>query len=85
MSKADALAAAKGAEPAVPSVPADGDPSGHRPSQRVSVAADHMGREPVVGSLVAAEAQEIVIRRSDPRVGDVHVRFPRAGFDVKLT
>ncbi|MBV8614794.1 MAG: hypothetical protein JOY66_13660 [Acetobacteraceae bacterium] len=84
MSEADALEAAKVAEPAAPSVPADGDPSGYRPGQRVSVAADDMGRDPVVGGLVAADAQEVVIRRSDPRVGEVHVHFPRAGFDVKL-
>jgi glutathione S-transferase len=48
----------------------------------VSVAADDMGRDPVLGTLVAADAQEVVIRRSDLRIGDVHVHFPRAGFDV---
>ena len=82
MSEADALAAAKGAEPAAPDIQADADPSGYRPGQRVSVAADDMGRDPVLGTLVAADAQEVVIRRSDLRIGDVHVHFPRAGFDV---
>jgi glutathione S-transferase len=83
MSEGEALEVAKNAEPATPGPPAGGDPSGYKPGQRVSVAPDDMGRDPVAGTLVAADAQEVVIRRSDPRVGEVNVHFPRAGFDVK--
>jgi hypothetical protein len=36
-----------------------------------------------VGELIASSAQEIVIRREDPLVGEVAVHFPRAGFVVK--
>ena len=35
-----------------------------------------------VGELVASSAQEIVIKRNDPLVGEVMVHFPRAGFIV---
>jgi glutathione S-transferase len=44
--------------------------------------ADDYGRDPIVGAIVRASAQEIAIRRSDPRVGDVVVHFPRAGLLV---
>ena len=36
----------------------------------------------VAGALVAADAQEIVIRHENDRVGAIHVHFPRAGYDV---
>jgi hypothetical protein len=40
------------------------------------------GLDPVRGELVNASADEIVIRRSDPRAGTVHVHFPRFGFQL---
>jgi hypothetical protein len=43
---------------------------------------DDTGRDPVAGELIASNPQEIVIRRSDPMVGEVAVHFPRAGFVV---
>jgi hypothetical protein len=58
------------------------DPIGRKPGQVVSVTPDDTGRDPVVGELVASSADEIVIRRSDPVVGEVCVHFPRAGFVV---
>ncbi len=82
MSAGEALAVAKAAEPAAAGIPADGDPSGLKPGQRVSVTPDDTGRDPVIGTLVAADAQEIVVRRDDPLVGAVQVHFPRAGFDA---
>jgi hypothetical protein len=48
----------------------------------VTVTPDDTGRDPVVGELVASSADEIVIRRSDPVVGEVCIHFPRAGFVV---
>ena len=53
-----------------------------QPGQRVTVTPDDTGRDPVVGELVASGADEIVIKRSDPAVGEVCVHFPRAGFAV---
>jgi len=40
------------------------------------------GLDPVVGELLHASTSEIVIRRSDPRAGTVHVHFPRFGYQL---
>jgi glutathione S-transferase len=40
------------------------------------------GLNPVAGELMNASADEIVIRRSDPRAGTVQVHFPRFGFQL---
>ena len=77
-----ALDIAKSSEPQAPGVPADGDPSGLRAGQEVVVRADDRGRDPIRGALVAADAEEVVIRHENGRVGTVHVHFPRAGFEV---
>ena len=58
------------------------DPIGRKPGQVVSVTPDDTGRDPVIGELVTSGVQEIVIRRSDPAIGEVCVHFPRAGFVV---
>ncbi len=58
------------------------DPLGRKPGDKVKVAADDYGRDPIAGEIVFSKAHEIAIRRSDPQVGDVVVHFPRAGFTV---
>src|SRR3954470_15348282 len=58
------------------------DPVGRKPGQTVTVTPDDTGRDPVIGELVASEVHEIVLRRSDPAIGEVCVHFPRAGFVV---
>ena len=58
------------------------DPIGRKPGQTVTVTPDDTGRDPVVGELVASDVHEIIIKRSDPAVGEVCVHFPRAGFAV---
>ena len=58
------------------------DPSGLAREQDVIIRADDTGRDPVRGRLLAADGQRIVIRCENPRVGEVNVHFPRAGFDV---
>jgi glutathione S-transferase len=83
MSAAEALAVGRDAEPANPDIAAGGDPSGLKPGQTISVTPDDTGRVPVVGVLVAADAQEIVIRRNDPAAGEMQIHFPRAGFDAE--
>ena len=82
MSAAEALAIARDSSPETPTLPADKDPSGLRPGSRVVVRADDTGRDPVRGQLLAADAQELVIRSEHPMVGEVNIHFPRAGFDV---
>ncbi len=59
-----------------------GEPNGLKPGDQVSVMADDYGRDPITGELVSSSAQHVAIKRSDPRVGDVVVHFPRAGFFV---
>ncbi len=58
------------------------DPSGARPGDRVTVAADDYGCDPVAGEIVGLDADEVAIRRHDAQVGDVVVHFPRAGFRI---
>lgn len=80
MTGAEALAAAKAAEPAA--APAH-DPSaaeGLEPGAAVSVRADDYGRDPIAGNLAAATLERVIIARDDPEVGRVHVHFPRAGY-----
>ncbi|MBX3491764.1 MAG: glutathione S-transferase family protein [Parvibaculum sp.] len=59
-----------------------GEPNGLKPGDKVTVMADDYGRDPIAGELVSSSAQHIALKRSDPRVGDVVVHFPRAGFLV---
>ena len=82
MDAREALAIAKAASPATPAAADPGDPAGRKPGDQVSVTPDDTGRDPVRGELVASGPQEIVIRREDPAVGQVHLHFPRAGFVV---
>lgn len=79
---AEALDLARDATPAAPNLAQGGDPSGLAAGTPVTVTPDDTGRDPVAGVLVGADADEVVIRREDARVGVVHVHFPRAGHDV---
>jgi glutathione S-transferase len=62
-----------------------GEPNGLTPGDQVNVMADDYGRDPIAGELVSSSAQHVAIKRNDPRVGDVVVHFPRAGFFVMKT
>jgi glutathione S-transferase len=77
----DALDIAKAAEPGGTTVDAS-DPSGLKAGQRISVTPDDTGRVPVEGVLVGLASDRVSIQRNDPRVGEVVVHFPRAGFVV---
>jgi glutathione S-transferase len=59
-----------------------GEPNGRKVGDRVTVMADDYGRDPIEGEIVSSSAQHIAIKRSDPRVGEVTVHFPRMGFFV---
>jgi glutathione S-transferase len=80
----DALDIAKAATPASASVDAN-DPSGLRAGQALSVTPDDTGKVPVTGTLAGLAADRISIARSDPRVGDVVVHFPRAGYIIQAS
>jgi glutathione S-transferase len=79
ISPADALDIAKSAAPQATTVDHD-DPSGLKAGDRVTVTPDDTGKVPVTGTLVGLAAHRISLARTDPRVGDVVVHFPRAGY-----
>src|SRR5262249_11823130 len=78
----EALAIAHDASPA-PVSARSGDPSGQGPGEKVIVAANDYGRDPVAGELLSIDGDAIILRREDPAVGTLHLHFPRVGFDVK--
>ena len=78
----EALEIAKSAKPAATSVDA-GDPSGLEAGRQISITPDDTGKVPVSGELVGLSADSISIARNDPRVGEVVVHFPRAGFIIQ--
>ncbi|MCC8983021.1 glutathione S-transferase family protein [Bradyrhizobium acaciae] len=82
MSSADALDIAAKAQPESPVFGDPADPNGRKPGDVVGVMPDDYGKIPVHGEIVSLSAQHIAIRRSDERVGEVVVHFPRAGFLV---
>ena len=81
MPAAEALDVAKAATPEAAKVDAS-DPSGLKAGQKVSVVPDDTGKVPVSGTLVGLATDRVSLIRSDPRVGDVVVHFPRAGYIV---
>ena len=83
MSAEQAFEAARAATPApVTHLSPHGDPGGLKAGTAVIVTPDDNARVPVRGSLVAAGASEVVIHIRDAQAGDLHVHFPRLGFDV---
>jgi glutathione S-transferase len=79
---AEALAVARDADPAPPAGVAPGEPNGLAAGMDVTVTPDDYAFDPVAGTLVAASADEVAIRRHDPALGAVVVHFPRYGFRV---
>jgi len=82
MSAEDALAVARDVRPDDLAGQPGSDPSGLKTGQDVIVMADDTGRDAIRGRLLAADAQRLSLRCRHPRVGEVNVHFPRAGFDV---
>jgi glutathione S-transferase len=83
MTAEEALAIARSARPApLDGLRPDGDPAGLSAGTVVTVTPDDNARVAVRGTLVAASDAEVVIHRHDEQAGDVHVHFPRLGFDV---
>jgi glutathione S-transferase len=82
MTPAEALTAAKAAEPAAYADHDPADPLGLPLGAAVKVMADDYGRDPIAGTLVAANPGRVVIAREDPALGRLQVHFPRAGYFV---
>jgi len=85
MSSADAVELARASEPAELVANDFESTDGIRVGQAVTVAATDYGVDPVAGTLVWQDHEEIVVERDDERAGSVHVHFPRIGFKVSTT
>lgn len=83
MSGADALAAARDAEPADTdgaSVAAD-----YGPGDSVTVVADDYGQETTTGRVVRVRENDLTVVREDAALGSVAVHYPRAGYRITTT
>lgn len=82
MTAAEALDVAQRAFPAPLRVsePFAEDP---QPGTNVRIRADDYGKDTIEGELVLIDAEEIVLRRHDARVGEIVVHFPRLGYDLR--
>ena len=76
----EALDIARDAEPALAPAHDEADPLGLEPGSAVMVMADDYGRDPIAGTLVAANPERIVIARDAEGLGRLNLHFPRAGF-----
>ncbi|MGH8629153.1 MAG: glutathione S-transferase family protein [Burkholderiales bacterium] len=86
MTPAEAIEIARASEPVTPEQADERDPQGLRPGQKVSVVPDvDSGEPPVRGAIRLVDRDRIAILRSDPRVGNVCVHFPRAGYRVAVS
>jgi len=84
MTAEDAFEAARIATPApVTHLDPMGDPGGLKAGTHVVMTPDDNARVPVTGTLVAASDEEVVLYLHDPKAGDLHVHFPRMGFDLR--
>ena len=79
---AEAVEIARAATPAAAGGVAAGEPNGLRAGDRVSVVHESFGLDPTVGELVTASVDEIAVRRTDERAGEVVVHFPREHYLV---
>ena len=83
LTAADAIQAAKNAQPVPLTDDVFQDEHGFPLGTQVTVAADSFGTEPTQGKLVAATRTRLTLERSDPLTGTVHVNFQRMGFIMK--
>ncbi len=81
MSSSEAITVAASASSHAPTAVQAG--LGFEAGQAVTVAAIDYAQDPVSGSVVGLTDHEVVIQRTDPRAGSVHVHFPRYGFQIK--
>jgi glutathione S-transferase len=84
----DAIAVAAAAEPQPPGSnllidSAFQDDHGLALGSRVTLTAETFGNEPTEGELIAATRTHYTLRRQDPRIGAVHVHFPRIGYVLR--
>ncbi|MGH8562162.1 MAG: glutathione S-transferase family protein, partial [Nevskiales bacterium] len=82
MSGAEALEVARGSTTQDTDAGDMPDPNGLKIGDAVVISATDYGADPVKGVLVKSSLNEIAVRRSDERTGEVVVHFPRVGFKL---
>ena len=82
ISSGDAIQIAKSSTPGPVKNPVALETNGSGLGAQACVMPVDTGLDPVTGELVTASADRIVIRRTDPRAGTVHVHFPRFGYQL---
>src|SRR5690606_37208479 len=83
MESSEAIRIARDASPAALPEIDFVSPGGFELGQAVHVSAVDYGTDPVSGSLVFEDNEEIVVAREDERAGLLHVHFPRYGFRIE--
>jgi glutathione S-transferase len=53
------------------------------PGTSVEVLPTDYAFDPVAGELIRLTADEIAVRRNDPRAGALVVHFPRTGYEIR--
>ncbi|XOV88262.1 MAG: glutathione S-transferase C-terminal domain-containing protein [Pseudomonadota bacterium] len=84
MTGSEALAIARAASPRVEEA-VDPGLDGIEAGEQVSVTPIDYGFDPVVGRLVVASTEDIVVLRDDAEAGELAVHFPRLGFSLART
>ena len=83
ISSAQALEIAKKSKPAAIKNPVTLETDGIALGDAVQVMPVDYALDPVKGELLDCSAEEIALRRTDPRAGTVVVRFPRFGYQLQ--
>jgi hypothetical protein len=88
LTSADAATIAAATEPQPPGAnllvdSAFQDDHGIALGSRVTITPESFGNEPTEGELIAATRTHYSLRREDPRLGLVHVHFPRLGYVLR--
>jgi hypothetical protein len=82
MSSAQAIEIAKSTRPSQPKSERQAGAEQAAIGDPVSIVPTDYGLDPVYGELVAAHEDEWIVLRSDARAGDLHVHFPRIGYQL---
>jgi len=82
MTSAEAIGIARSAKPAPVRGAVALETDGVALGESVQVMPVDYALDPVRGELLEASAEEIIVRREDPRAGTVHVHFPRFGYQL---
>jgi glutathione S-transferase len=83
ISREETIAIATAAKPMAPLPSVEDDPLGFKIGQRVVVAADDYGRNPMEGELTSLGIDHVTIVRKDAKAGEIALHFPRFGFTIQ--